>query len=103
MEDLKEVKSNYTVKRAGDKDFRYHAVRRAEANQTEGSQDFTTNKSFSYVNNTKLEIFSQNIDRQGIQTMITIKTVWDADFLKNLSDFDIIVYGKDFAFVKFEE
>ena len=103
MKDLKEIESNYTVKRAGKENFRYHAVRRAESNLTEGSQDFSTNQSFSYENNTKLEIFSQNIDRQGIQTMITIKTIWDVDFVKYLSDFDIIVYGKDFPFVKFKE
>ena len=69
MKDLKEVESNYIVKRAGIQNFRYKALRleEKESNLTEGSQDFSTNKSFSYENNTKLEIFSQNIDRHGIQ------------------------------------
>ena len=69
MKDLKEVESNYIVKRSGRENFRYKALRleEKESNLTEGSQDFSTNKSFSYENNTKLEIFSQNIDRQGIQ------------------------------------
>ena len=70
MKDLKEVESNYIVKRSGRENFRYKALRieEKESNLTEGSQDFSTNQSFSYENYTKLEIFSQNIERQGIQT-----------------------------------
>ena len=96
------------VKRAGTENFRYHAKRREDYNQTEGSADFLTNNSYSYVknNNTKLEIYAENIDRDGIQKMISIKTTWDADFDEHLDiveSFDIIVYAKDFAFQKFEK
>lgn len=102
MKDLKEVELHYMIKRVGTDNFRYHALRRGERNQTEGSHDFKTYESFSYQNNTKLEIYSQNIDRDAIQKLITLKTIWNSDFVNNLTNFDIIVYGKDFEFKKFK-
>ena len=101
MKDLKDVESHYLVKRAGTDNFRFRALRLG--NQTDGSHDFLTNESYSYENNTKLEIYSQNIDRDQIQKLITLKIFLDADFADNLTHFDIMVYGKDFEFKKFKK